>query len=187
MKTKSKRMLVVLLLVVASFLGWIVVSFATKGSRSLMLGESPFSHQGVEKVFSAASATVDRLGYKTSNGTSSLCNDGKSDLSLMATNEDGLVVEIFVDSRTDGQTGIRIRLTEKRDDVGLREIIGLRAIMDGTALRHVWEDTAPLQVRVSRILKAIRASLESPSAHSAPHIGRVTPGLDEIQGAARGQ
>ena len=181
MKTKSKRMLVVLLLVVASFLGWIVVSFATKGSRSLMLGESPFSHQGVEKVFSAASATVDRLGYKTSNGTSSLCNDGKSDLSLMATNEDGLVVEICVDSRTDGQTGIRIRLTEKRDDVGLREII------DGTAMRDVQEGTDPLQMRASRILKVIRASLESPSAHSAPHIGRVTPGLDEIQGAGEEQ
>ena len=169
MKTKSKRMLVVLLIVVASFLGWSIVSFTAKGSRSLMRGESPFSHQGVEQVFSAASATVDRLGYKTSDGTSSLCNDDKSNMSLMATNEDGLVVEICVDSKTDGQTGIRIRLTEKRDDAGLREI------MDGTAMRDVQEGTDPLQVRASRILKAIRASLESPSAHSAPHIGRVTP------------
>lgn len=187
MKTKSKRMLVVLVLVVASFLGWTVVSFTTKGSRSATWEIFLFSHQGVEQVFSAASAAVDRLGYKTSDGTSSLCNDGTSNMSLMATNEDGLVVEICVYSKTDGQTDISIRLTEKRDDVGLREIIGLRAIMDGTALRHVWEDTAPLQVRVSRILKAIRASLESPSAHSAPHIGRVTPGLDEIQGAGEGQ
>ena len=181
MKTKSKRMLVVLLLVVASFLGWIVVSFTTKGSRSLMLGESPFSHQGVEQVFSAASATVDRLGYKTSDGTSSLCDDDKSNMSLMATNEDGLVVEICVDSKTDGETGILIRLTEERDDVGLPEI------MNGTALREIQEDVDHLQVRASRILKAIRASLESPSAHSAPHIGRVTPGLDEIQDAATGQ
>ena len=147
MKTRNRWMLVLLVLVVAACVGWFVASFTTKGSHSATIEVFLYRDQNVEQIFSAASATVNRFGYKTSDGTSSFSTDDKSNMSLKAKHEDGIVVEIYVDSKTDARTRLRIRLTEKRDDFSLYDVIDV---------------TAPLRERASRILEAITASLESP-------------------------
>ena len=161
-----------LVLVVVVCVGWFAVSFTTKGSHAAtievsLFGNQKVSHaaaievflrgdQNVEQIFSAASATVHRLGYKTTNFTYSLSGDDKSSRSLKAKHEDGIVVEINVDSKKDGSTHLRIRLTEKGEGFSLHDLI------DGTALHDVMDATVPLMERVSRILKATVASLESP-------------------------
>lgn len=147
MKTRNRWTLVVLVLVVVACVGWFVVSFTTTGSDVVTLEVFPYRDQNVEQVFSVASATVNRLGYKTADGTSSFSSDDKSSMSLKAKHENGTVVEIYVDSKTDAQTRLRIRLTEKRDDLSRHDVI------DGLS---------PLSERASRILEAITASLESP-------------------------
>ena len=156
MKTRNRWTLVVLVLVVVASVGWFVVSFTAKGSQAVTIEVFLYRDQNVEQIFSAASATVNRLGYKIADGTSSFSSDDKSSMSLKAKHENGTEVEIYVDSKMDVATYLRIRLTQKREDFELHDVI------HGTALHDLMDATDTLSERASRILKAITASLESP-------------------------
>ena len=154
MKTRNRWTLVVLVLVVACVV-WFTVSSTTKGSVVVIYEVSLDGDQNVEQIFTAASATAYRLGYKTADGTFSFSSNAKSSVILKARHEDGTELEIYVDSKTEVPTQLRIRLTEKREDFPLHELI------DGTALHDAMDVQGLLAERASRIIKEITASLES--------------------------
>ena len=157
MKTRNRWTLVLWVLVVVACVGWFVGSFTTsftsKVSAVVTYDIILHGDRNLEQIFSAASATVHRLGYKTADGTSSFSSYDKSSMSLKARHEDGTEVEIHVYSKTDAPPHLRIRVAERRVDY----------------LPHKLTDPRnPLAERVaeraSRILEAITSSRESPEA-----------------------
>ena len=147
MKTRNRWTLVLLVLVVVACVGWFVASFTTKVSAVVITDVILHCDRNVEQIFSAASATVHRLGYKTPDGTSSFSSNDKSSMSLKAKHEDGTEVEIYVESKTDAPPHLRILLAEQRESSPPHNLI------------HALN---PLAERASRILEAITSSLESP-------------------------
>ena len=156
MKTRNRWTLLALVLVVTAFVVWSVVSTTAKASVVVIYEVSLDGDQNVEQIFTAASATAHRLGYKTPDGTFSFSSNAKSSMMLKAKHEDGTELEIYVDSKTEAPTQLRIRLTEKREDFPLHELI------DGTALHDAMDVQGLLGERASRIIKEIKESLESP-------------------------
>ena len=156
MKTRNRWMLVVLVLGVVACVVWFTVSSTTKESVVVIYEVSLDGDQNVEQIFTAASATAHRLGYKTADGTFSFSSNAKSSMILKAKHEDGTELEIYVDSKTEVPTQLRIRLTEKREDFPLHELI------NGTALHDAMDVQGLLAERASRIIKEIKESLESP-------------------------
>ena len=116
MKTRNRWTLVLLVLVVVACVGWFVGSFTTKVSAVVTYDIILHGDRNLEQIFSAASATVHRLGYKTADGTSSFSSYDKSSMSLKARHEDGTQVEIHVYSKTDAPPHLRIRVAERRVD-----------------------------------------------------------------------
>jgi len=156
MKTRNRWTLLVLVLVVAAFVVWSVVSTTAKASVVVIYEVSLDGDQNVEQIFTAASATAHRLGYKAADGTFSFSSNAKSSMILKAKHEDGSELEIYVDSKTEAPVQLRIRLTEKREDIS-----PLHAI-DGTALHDAMDVQGLLAERAGRIREEIRASLKSP-------------------------
>ena len=161
MKTRNKWTIVFLVLIVVAFVGWFVGSFTfTKSlSRTIALEVFLYDDQDVEQILSAASATVHRLGYKTTstNFTYSSTSDDKSSMGLKAQHEDGTVVEIRVDAKTDGRPRLWINLTQNLEVSSRDDDANI-----GTALEEFVDGLDALPERASRILEAIKASLESP-------------------------
>lgn len=158
MKTRNRWKLVLLVLVVVACVAWFVASFTFTVNLSYAATTEVllYGDQDVEQIFSAASATVHRLGYKTTNAGYSFSSDDMSGRILKAKHEDGIVVEINVEPQKDAPTRLRILLTEKRGRFWLDDLI------DGTAPDDSMDAIDPLRKRVLRIREAITVRLESP-------------------------